>query len=68
MKVFKSKVTVAECEDLRCPFFYASHMGGQFCTAAQPTAHFNGDLPYDKEQRPPIWCPLKQGPITIRFK
>jgi hypothetical protein len=64
----KYSITVTECEDLRCPFFYAGHMGGQHCQAVIPKAHFFGDLPDDKSERPPAWCPLKQTPITIRLK
>jgi hypothetical protein len=68
MKINKSKLTVTECAEFKCCFFHADSMGGQSCTAVQHKAHFLGDLPYDEAERPPAWCPLKQGPITIKFK
>lgn len=55
-----SEREVLRCDD--CPMKLDWEYGSIICGATTE------DLPCEFGEPPPSWCPLRQGPITIRLK
>ena len=63
MSEVKTKFKVEKCDEFACPLFHAGHMGSQMCQADSKRRDLSTN-----QGKPPEWCPLRSGPVTIRFK
>jgi hypothetical protein len=56
--VYQIKVDI--CDEFKCPFFHAGHMGSLCCTISEMR-----DVSKDQGKKPPDWCPLRTNPIKV---
>ena len=56
--VYQIKVDL--CDEFKCPFFHAGHMGSLCCTISDMR-----DVTEHMGKKPPEWCPLRTNPIKV---